>query len=71
MDDHQDIYNAVLVMVAQYCDGRFADRLESPRTGGMGDTYYPVRLVASFPLRDLPDSETFERETDPPEDDDE
>jgi hypothetical protein len=37
--------------------GRFAAR--EPQESGVGNLYYPVALVASWPLDDLPDSDDF------------
>jgi hypothetical protein len=42
-------------------EGRFASR---PR---LGDDYYPVKLVGSWPFTDLPDDVTFCETVDPPE----
>jgi hypothetical protein len=48
--------------------GRFAAR--TPRAVSVGGQYYPVALVASFPLKDLPTYEAFIAATEPDSDGD-
>lgn len=50
--------------------GRFASREAQP-TSPSGTTYYPVALVASWPLKELPSSQEFLATLVPPDEDDE
>lgn len=45
--------------------GRFADRVSAPNESG----YWPVRLVAAWAVRELPEDAVFVAESDPPEED--
>lgn len=40
-------------------EGRFADRLADPEKSASDQEYYPVKLVASWPLDDLPSDDEF------------
>lgn len=49
--------------------GRFAERASEGRDAYGGAKYYPVALVAAYPLRELPSDEDFVAQCDPPEED--
>jgi hypothetical protein len=51
--------------------GRFASRPFDDKPSASGDTYYPVALTASWPLKDLPSGEDFVGAFYSAEDDDE
>lgn len=50
-----------------HAKGRFHDRFHSP--SHRRDSYQPIKLVASWPLNDLPSDEEFIATTDPREED--
>jgi hypothetical protein len=43
-----------------HTSGRFANRLTAaPQLSALGKTYYPVKLVGVWPVRELPDEAGF------------
>jgi hypothetical protein len=49
--------------------GRFAARTPQRPSSALGSTYYPVALVASFPLKELPSDDAFMAAVDPDSED--